>query len=363
MIDFIKAKIQINPQDLLINPLLSFFRQINPDTGEIKSVNRKNKKRTPYQSAIYLDLEFRIYDTGSIYLIGSLHKFWNIGTHNYNDFNLNALYFVLHELKTKFNILPHQLILQQLEIGVNIQPPYKSGRIIDYCFIHRSKSFGFISTRDEGKYSQVQHSQYLVKFYDKRKHYSGKGFQINNEILRFEIKYRKMEKLNRLNIYTLYDLLHYGLKNFIPVLLNEWQHVLFYDFTINIESKPISNYKNPLYWKDLIDNKRNSALNKHRNKLKEIVANHSENVQEQITKLIEQKAKELMQGEEHFDRIYKVSDFVPHTNNNKRICPITNLDISMQKKDSFLLSHTGLKYYYQTDPKIYNTIRNSSFAH
>ena len=356
MIDFIKAKIQINPQDLLINPLLSFFRQINPDTGEIKSVNRKNKKRTPYQSAIYLDLEFRIYDTGSIYLIGSLHKFWNSGAHNYNDFNLNALYFVLHELKIKFNILPHQLILQQLEIGVNIQPPYKSGRIIDYCFIHSSKPFESISTRDEGKYFQVQHSQYLIKIYDKRKHYTGKGFQIDNEILRIEIKYLKMEKLNKLNIFTLYDLLQYGLINFIPVLLNEWQRVLFYDFSINIESKPISNYKNPLYWKDLIDNKRNSALNKHRNKLKEIVSNHSENVQAQITKLIEQKAKELIQGGAKFDTLYIRSILTPPQLKND-VCRVTGINIEMQKEDSFLLSHSGLKYYYNTNRKLYNSIK------
>jgi len=30
----------------------------------------------------------------------------------------------------------------------------------------------------------------------------------------------------------------------------------------------------------------------------------------------------------------------------------------MQKTDSILLSHTGLKYYYETDKKIFNEVKN-----
>ena len=36
---------------------------------------------------------------------------------------------------------------------------------------------------------------------------------------------------------------------------------------------------------------------------------------------------------------------------NRRFCLITGLNISMQKSNSFLLSHAGLKYYYKTDKK------------
>jgi hypothetical protein len=365
MIDFIKAKILINPRELLNNKLLNFFRQMNPETGEIKTVNRKNKIRIPYQTATYLDLEFRIYDyktinkkriyPGNVYLIGSLHKFWNNGAHNYNDFDLNGLHYVLNELKTKFNIYPHQLILQQVEIGINIQPPCKSERIIDHCFIHRSQSFKTVFTPDEGSYIQVQHSQYLIKIYDKRKHYSGKGFQIDSEILRFEIKYLKMEKLNKMGIFTLQDLLKYGLEKFIPVLLDEWKQVLFYDFTINSKSQSILNYKNPLYWKELINNKRNSALNKHKGKLKNIVFNHSENIQEQITKLIKGKGEQLVQGGAGIDSIYKVSNFVPQS--KSKVCNLTGYNIEMQKEDSILLSHSGLRYYYNTNRKVYNSVK------
>jgi len=166
-----------------------------------------------------------------------------------------------------------------------------------------------------------------------------------------------MEKLNKKGIYTLSDLLKYGLQNIYPeFLVQEWQSVLFYDFTINVESESILKYKNPLYWKDLIEHKRNSALNKHRNRLKEITSNYSDNVQEQITNSIEQKAKELTAGGAKFDTLYIRSIPAPPAPQN-RVCLVTGLNIEMQKEDSFLLSHSGLKYYYNTNGKIYNSVK------
>lgn len=43
---------------------------------------------------------------------------------------------------------------------------------------------------------------------------------------------------------------------------------------------------------------------------------------------------------------------------SQKQCIVTNLNISMQKVDSILLSHTGLRYYYKTDKKIFNEVKN-----
>lgn len=40
------------------------------------------------------------------------------------------------------------------------------------------------------------------------------------------------------------------------------------------------------------------------------------------------------------------------------ICKITGVNISMQKEDSFLLSHTGLKHYYKTDKILFEQIKS-----
>jgi predicted nucleic acid-binding Zn-ribbon protein len=41
------------------------------------------------------------------------------------------------------------------------------------------------------------------------------------------------------------------------------------------------------------------------------------------------------------------------------LCQVTKINISMQKNDSILLSHTGLKYYYKTDRKVFEQIKRA----
>jgi hypothetical protein len=48
--------------------------------------------------------------------------------------------------------------------------------------------------------------------------------------------------------------------------------------------------------------------------------------------------------------------FVGITSKNT-LCKVTGFNISMQKNDSILLSHTGLKYYYKTDRKIFEQLK------
>ena len=48
--------------------------------------------------------------------------------------------------------------------------------------------------------------------------------------------------------------------------------------------------------------------------------------------------------------------------NTSRICLVTGLNISMQKEDSFLLSHTGLNYYFNTDKKVFNEVKRKHLS-
>lgn len=296
LIDFIKIIIKnLNPSILEKNPLLEFFDIVNLITGEIKTTNRYGNKVTPSKIAHYLGLEFKIYDTGTITIAGSLHKYWNAGLHNYNDFNNDAVNAVLKDLKDKFGIDAKQCIIKCLEIGINITPPKPTNEILDNCFLHKTKPFEFQKNSDEGKYKQVQHSQYIIKVYNKAQHYKSKGFKIDGEIIRFEIKYTKMEKLNKKGIYSLQDLIDYGLHNFKSELLHEWKNVLFFDKTIQIDTlstkrkNSARDYANPNYWTDLLSNNQEKNFNYHRNELKKLILNHSEDVKSQIIQIMEEK--------------------------------------------------------------------------
>lgn len=367
MIDFIKIIIKnLNPAILEANPLLDFYDNINLSTGEIKTTNRAGQKITPYKNAFYNGLEFRIYDTGLITLSGSLHKCRNNGAHNYNDFNNEAVLWVLRNLKTKFDIEPEQCILKCLEIGINIVPPIPTNEIIDNCFLHKTKSFEHKHNSDEGNYKQWQHSQYIIKLYNKALHYIRKGFEIDIEIMRFEIKYTKMQKLNERGIFTIRDLINYGLQNFKSDLLKEWQSIIFYDNTIQIDplstklKKAVLEYSNPNYWTGLLANNQTKNFTYHKNQLKKIVSENSNKVQDLTAEIMGKKIDFLNSKTIQIDPLTIKSkrivlDYQKEVKN--RLCKVTGLNISMQKDNSILLSHTGLKYYYKTDKKIFEQIK------
>ncbi len=379
MIDFIKIiNKELNPAILEANPLLEFFDNINLSTGEIKTTNRTGQQITPYKNAFYNGLEFRIYDTGLITLSGSLHKYWNSGAHNYNDFNFEAFLGTLRDLKRKFNITPEQCILKCLEIGINIIPPIPTNQLLDYCFLHKTKPFEYQKNSDEGKYKQVQHEQYIIKIYNKALHYK-KNFEIETEIMRFEIKYTKMQKLNERGIFTLQDLANYGLHNFKDALLTEFNNILFYDNTIQSKSRSISNYKNPLYWIELLSKPTKTNYYKHKGILKNLTSYNSDKIQLKTTEIMSKKIDFLNSRGASFDSLIILSIPAPLPNNiikqndlklnesdalkrgiietKNILCQITKINISMQKNDSILLSHTGLKYYYKTDRKIFEQIK------
>lgn len=353
----------LHPSILEKNPLLDFYDNINLSTGEIKTTNHKGQKITPYKNAFHNGLEFRIYETGTITINGSLHKYYNSGAHNYNDFDFNAFLGVLNDLKQKFNLDLNNCILRCLEIGINITPPKTTNEILRYCFLHKTKNFEYRINSDEGKYIQCEHTQYFIKIYNKALHYKSKGFDINNEILRFEIKYTKMERLNKLGVFNLNDIAKMGFKYFENELITEWQNVLFYDNTINIKNKRTKDLNNPLYWSELLERKTKSYYYNQREYLKEITLSNSDKIQSQITKIMKDKIDYLSKKSASFDTLNIKSIHTPHNENINlkinSICQVTKVNISMQKDNSILLSHTGLKYYYKTDKKIYEQIKRS----
>jgi hypothetical protein len=377
LIDFIKILLtDFNPAELKNNPLLDFslHKNISEDGVLIPATDRNGNEKTdkigntiyknPYKNSFYNGLEFKIYDnykggTETITIEGSLHKYWNRGAHNYNDFDFKSFLAVLADLKLKFGILPHQCIIRSIEIGINIIPPYPTERIIDYCFLHKTTPFEYKYNSEEGKYKQAEHSQYFIKLYDKARHYLSKGFEIDGDILRFEKKYKKMEQLHKLGYYSLQD---FSEKGFLPLkdeLIDEWNQILMFDYSITSTSKRIINYKNPLYWCELLKKNR-STFYKHKRLLTELTAQKSEKIQQSVAEIMDKKFIQLYGRGISFDHLtIRSIPAPPQLNITARniYCELTGINISMQKDDSKLLSHSGLKYYFRTDKKIFEQVR------
>ena len=118
--------INTNLPKLESNYLLEFSNKVNVKTGELGV----------YLNAFYRGLEFKIYESTETHpnrratIEGSLHKYWNNGAHNFNDFGINEMQEVIVDIENKFCISSENCVLKSLEIGVNIDPPIKTKTVL-----------------------------------------------------------------------------------------------------------------------------------------------------------------------------------------------------------------------------------------
>jgi len=352
MIDFIKVEVvKTQGQILEQNLALDFYTPVSTTTGEVFTI---------YKKACHKGLVFKIYEPtianpqGRITLEGSLHKYWNNGAHNFNDFGLTQINEVLINLQKTFGIESINCNLRALEIGVNITPPQPTERILQYSLLHKKDLIKSIFTKDEGNYKQARHQRHTFKIYDKRRHYQNHGFIINREILRIEKKWERMHELNQMGIFSLSDLMSYGLENFNSALVGEWQNTLFYDWQTLDQTKYRANYSNPNYWLEL----KAENFKYHRKRLNELIEANPENIRGKIANLIGQKVIELNRIPTQINSLnILLKGVVSGLGMEQKKCLVTGLNIEMQKADSFLLSHTGLRYYQKTNGNIFGQLK------
>lgn len=331
-LDYIKARVVGISFDAFMNNSNLEFIPVLGKQGEIHSFycTIQNMKLTMFDSS------------KSIYFEGSLHKFFNSGLHNYNDFDFYAFRNVLERVKTVFGISPYNLHLEQIEYGFNITPPVKTNQILNHLIEHRSREFERKINGSRGNYSQVARTEYFLKIYNKAKQYKQ-----SNEIMRIELK-NKTRKFNSLGvkIATLQDFINADKRIFLNHLLIEWEHVTLFDPSLDVKS--INQYK--IKYRD-IENWRgwfrmsDTTLSKHRKQLKQLNDSSPLNVHKQIRELMIEKFIQL-QG-------LSFSDFTQ----KKRSCLLTGIDITVQRFDSFLLSHKGLKHLKETDFQTFERIK------
>lgn len=280
MVDYVKSVVPINRLNALLNnDLLEFKEVVNIKTGEVGTTKR----------AEYNDLKFTIYDNKFILLTGSLHKCYNNGGHNHNDFNYDSLTAVLNDLEDRFKLNLSQCLVQNIEIGLNLQLPFNTDCIIDGLMTHYNKEFKGVSLKS-GNYIQVAHKESYIKAYNK-----GVQYNLDKQIFRFEVKYIRSRKTN---IKTLSDLKNkHFLLTELDKVLKEWNKVRLWDYSIktellNIKENEIKKHQwsNPKYWIELDKDTRCRE-----NKLfKKMIISYSNQSHKIITQLINYKIVDLL---------------------------------------------------------------------
>ncbi|MCT4587485.1 MAG: hypothetical protein N4A71_06655 [Carboxylicivirga sp.] len=261
MIDFIKCEV-LNPyiEKIINNQNLSFKNKIDRLTGELNE-----RKSNAYFDGLY----FTIIDDRKLFIQGSLPKFLN----GNNKENLDRFSFkkALDKIEFLFGIEAKDLKLQNLEFGVcsnigGINPAFfLANSVIDYKTTTKE-----IRTHGGKGYTVLfPLNNYVVKLYDK-----GKQCNSDLNLLRYEIRVKKMTHIKKLKIVTLQDindddkweslqkLLLKTFDNILICTINEYFEMLTED-----EKKMYRTYTNQQYWikfKPIRAYKQGKELDDHR---------------------------------------------------------------------------------------------------
>lgn len=288
MYDFIKVTGKANNSEKAINYIgLDFELKVNNFTGEISYYVGEDKK-----------LKFLIYPNGRVNILGSFHKYFNDGLHNYNDYSIIDFKETLSVFTSLYKINPDKLYLKNLEIGVNLILNFDPDIIINNLINHKGEEF-YKKNIKGGAYSQAEHSHYYLKAYNKGKHFSTR-----ERIFRFEIKYVRMQFLNRNGINVLSDLtINKNILFLQNELIKAWSEIFMIEPFIKYENFPnclkdkFGSYINPNFWKSLyIASKRakNKKFYTELNKYKGVINNNNElSLKRKVHSMIIEKLKTL----------------------------------------------------------------------
>ena len=283
MIDFIKLNNRltiIEMQELKNN--IDFYRTYNTATGEEVSLSSNGKQVLYHIVAWEKNMKIKLYPSGWCEVSGSIHKYFNDGKHNFNQFEKSNLIESVSLLSDKLKVNLRNFKISGLEVGVNIKPPIDSQEIIANSLLYKSRPFESKYHNDEGNYKQVSLSEYRVKLYDKRLHYEAQGYEVGEETMRFEIKYNSMRSVKQKGIFLLEDL-EQKIECLKEPLLNAWDKVLFFDPSINKKKNNEKNirYTNINYWMEL-KKKSTRTFNYQFNKLKKYTKENTCDIQAQV---------------------------------------------------------------------------------
>lgn len=224
MIDFIKLHINhLPPAHFLSNNRLSHSQLVTLPTGELN-----------YPIISELEgFKIKIKSENFTEISGSLHKYYT-GGENYSDFTIDNVKDAVNSLLAELNLTANQILVSNIEFGVNLKVPWSAFEVLDRLIVYKSKPFVPLVSNRTNAGSQAKFQQYEFKIYNK-----GKQCNLKENVLRIEIRVKKMAFLAR-NLPSgasklyLSDIGSEELWQCFQTKLNEaFGYILFEDKTIN----------------------------------------------------------------------------------------------------------------------------------
>ena len=234
------------------------------------------------QTKKYKNLYFTKYQN-RLEISGSIHYFFNDQLHNADDFYIEYCINAIVQIEKIFNLDLNKCYLINLEYGVNINPIIKVTDLIHNLIYHEKRQF--VRTTTHFDYKQAGNDAYKqVKGYDK-------SVQFPHECentFRFEVRTRQAKFIHSLGLFTLQDLTNIANYNvLIASLLKEWDNVLLFDLSKDIDTK----FFNTNFWEDILKNGSRNKFNNQKKLYHKKLG--TDNLHANIRKIIERRTKYL----------------------------------------------------------------------
>jgi len=242
---------------------------------------------------------------------GSLHRYFNNGLHNANDFTLSKLVETYNQLYKETGFNPEITPLNGFEFGVNIKLPQPANSVLNRLILHKSNTGQ--STENEIKYV---YKEYVFKVYNKSAITNIEPYKSDN-ILRIEIKVCRMRYIKgkgvKCNVFA--DLLNTEIwERLETVLIETINDCLIIDFSqkeidklTDKERIKYLEYINPRFWGNL-HNESRKKFAYHKSLCESFISKHSNsNLKQSIIDLIHAKCK-VLRDEATAKQVVKVWD-------------------------------------------------------
>lgn len=378
MIDFIKAKTE---NQTYINRLFSYAQTyLKPHRPQNNNYvcfsNGSGRFRFEFRKIIYKGKLAGFYN---VEICFSPHYHFNNDLHNGNDFAPVDATKTIKETFLNIGIAENEMEdfrVVNLEYGLNLVSGLSIENLINGILYTKKtyfevRKYPYNKISKSTKYKEIKVYAKGLQFAD-RPH-----FKIDKNIFRFEVRTKQSKSIDALcftNLNNLksglcaVDLL--SIENYNALfqsLMNEWENVLI----INLDLKNKEN--TPEFWNGIL-------ANNYRHKFLKSKQNYYQNLEiknnlhhlikckiiDKITALqkgtFSTQKTTINKGNLLSERTLpnKINlEYVPFQFKdevNNRLCKVTNLDISMQKKGSLFLCSTGLKWYIENAPETFRKV-------
>ncbi|WP_340111982.1 hypothetical protein [Maribellus mangrovi] len=340
----------------------------------------------------FFGLFFKLFDN-RLEISGSLHKYFNRGVHNANDFSYSDSIQVVRGLEQILHLNLAKCKIVNLEYGLNILPDRNVKEIVNNLVYHGKNEFRFIPDIQYAKQSGSFNARFKLNEYKIIKAYA-KGFERfdglcygNYNSFRFEVKSKQSKYINKHGINTLADLTNPQVYlHLAEELKKEWSNVLMVEPKLRMVGGNVNKYTYVDFWENCLKDSNRNKFQRARHSYLKLLESNNANVFNHIQSLLCEKLNQfkiqLENGAdsttvseylganstdsfqqvdansktelktEYADSTIVKMDFAP-----ERCCPVTGISLFMQDSKSKFLTPVGLKRLYDNDKATYESLK------